>query len=411
MNEKALHKKSIYLIALCWLAYTCSYIGKLSYNANISQFINAYQVSKADAGMISSFFFFAYGAGQIVNGFMCKKYNIRYVIFAALLVASLMNVLVVIVPDFSIIKFLWLINGIAMSFLWTSLIRLLSETLKKEYLNKAIIAMGTTVATGTFIVYGISSILAVFQAFRITFYIAAALMTAVSLLWFFAFNRLVKPLRAECEMEEQTENSQVQTSQKRANGFIILVIVLAFFAVANNFIKDGLTAWTPNILKQLYQTPDWLSILLTLLLPVMAIGGSVVAVNVHKRTKHYVGTCAILYVGSALLIGMVLGFISTPALPVTVACLALVSCLMAGVNNVITSLVPLHLKTQMNAGKLAGILNGFCYLGSTISTYGLGAIADAFGWLAVFITLLAVCCVVIVIGLIYIVINRKNAKK
>lgn len=236
-------------------------------------------------------------------------------------------------------------------------------------------------------------------------------MSAVALLWFFAFRPLVDPLRAECETEEREQAEQAQAQTSGVNAFIVLIAILAAFAVANNFIKDGLTAWTPNILSQLYETPDWLSILLTLLLPVMAIGGSVVAVNVHKRTKNFVGSCAVLYIGSAILIGLVLGFISTPALPVTVACLALVSCLMAGVNNIVTSLVPLHLKSKINAGKLAGILNGFCYLGSTISTYGLGAIADGYGWLAVFITLLAVCCAVILVGVAYLLFTRKTANK
>ena len=51
--------------------------------------------------------------------------------------------------------------------------------------------------------------------------------------------------------------------------------------------------------------------------------------------------------------------------------------------------------------KLAGILNGFSYLGSTISTYGLGYIAEKWQWPAVFTTLLTVCGVIIVIGLSY----------
>lgn len=78
--------------------------------------------------MVSTFFFFDYGIGQIVNGILCKKYNIKYVVFTCLMVG---------------------------------------------------------VATGTFIVYGIS----------------------------------------------------------------------AFFAVVNNFVKDGLTAWTPDILSKLYAPP------------------------------------------------------------------------------------------------------------------------------------------------------------
>ena len=63
--------KSTLLIALCWLVYACSYIGKLSYSANINQIGEAFGVTYADAGMVATFFFFAYGIGQVVNGVLC----------------------------------------------------------------------------------------------------------------------------------------------------------------------------------------------------------------------------------------------------------------------------------------------------------------------------------------------------
>ena len=52
-------------------------------------------------------------------------------------------------------------------------------------------------------------------------------------------------------------------------------------------------------------------------------------------------------------------------------------------------MMPLRLKDRVNSGRMAGLLNGFCYLGSTVTSYGLGAIADGFGWASVFYVLLA----------------------
>ena len=77
IKEKDIKKYSYLLIALCWIVYACSYIGKLGYNANIIQIENAFQVSHAESGTVSSFFFFAYGAGQIINGLFCKRYNLK----------------------------------------------------------------------------------------------------------------------------------------------------------------------------------------------------------------------------------------------------------------------------------------------------------------------------------------------
>ena len=108
-------------------------------------------------------------------------------------------------------------------------------------------------------------------------------------------------LRRECEEEEKVEKESGERSvanisiTKAALG--LLICILAFFAVVNNFVKDGLTTWTPDILNALYGTQDWLSILLTLLLPLLAIPGTVFAVKVYNvvkrclyRNVHYVGS-------------------------------------------------------------------------------------------------------------------------
>lgn len=405
------------LILLCWLAYAASYVGKLSYNANISQFEANLGISHADAGMVSTFFFFAYGAGQVVNGILCKHYPIKPLIFSALAVASCMNILVVLVPSFAAIKFIWLVNGIAMSFLWTSLIRLLSETLDKRDIPRAVFLMGTTVATGTFVVYGLSAVFAALDAYRVTFFIAAVLMMAAALVWLIFFDRLVCPLRA-ARREERAEGEaalSVENADKRVGRikkYAFFFAVILSFAVANNFVKDGLTAWTPSMLSKLYHTPGWLSILLTLLLPVLAIAGAGVAMRLQARVKNFVATCTIFFAGSAVLVLAVILLLPTGMVAVTVACFAAISCMMAGVNNVITSMIPLHMKDEFNSGRMAGIINGFCYLGSTLSTYGLGLIADNLGWNAVFYVLLSIAAAVAVFGLIFAAIsyfcNRKK---
>lgn len=407
--------KSTLLLILCWVVYTCSYIGKLSYSANINQIGTAFDVSYAQTGMVSTFFFFAYGIGQIVNGLLCKRYQIKYVVFACLMVGSAMNLLVAFSPSFELIKYFWLVNGIVMSFLWPTLIRLLSETMKKSRTESAIVVMGTTVATGTFLVYGISALFAALNAYYLTFCVAAAFLITISIVWFFSYDGLVLPLRKECGEEEEAEKaaeSAAGTSNANLTKriLILLVCILAFFAVVNNFVKDGLTAWTPDILSSLYETPGWLSILLTLLLPLLAIPGTVFAVKLYNVVKNFIGTCTLMFLMSAILMGVVIAFlgVSSSTIVITVASFSLISALMSGIDNIIVSMVPLHLKGKMNSGRLAGVLNGFCYLGSTISSYGLGAVADNFGWMAVFYLLLGVTGLVILVGTVYHFISRKH---
>ena len=82
-------------------------------------------------------------------------------------------------------------------------------------------------------------------------------------------------------------------------------------------------------------------------------------------------------------------------------CLVIVNFLASSLNSLITSIFPIFMRGKVNSGFYAGILNGFCYLGSTISSYGLGYIADHFGWTAVFFVLIAFCVSVVMVWGVY----------
>lgn len=408
-SKKKVFNTTTLLIALCWVVYTCSYLGKLGYNANITQIENAYSLSHSTAGMVSTFFFFAYGIGQIINGIFCKKYNVRLVVFASLLISGLMNLLVGVSNDFAFIKYFWLINGAALSVLWPSLIRLLSETLDKANIGRAVVVMGTTVATGTFFVYGLSALFVALGAYETMFFLAGILLPLIALLWIFSYPKLVKQKTEEVAHEMQ---SQTELSHKKKLGWLwIPIIIIAVFAVFDNLVKDGLTTWVPMILKETYALPDYVSILLTMLLPILAIFGTSVAVLLHKKIKDFVMLCSLLFLVSVVCIGVVILCMPTGWFVVTLGCFGVVSCLMAGVNNIITSMVPLYWKEKLNAGLTAGVLNGCCYVGSTLSAYGLGLIADMGGWNAVFWLLFSLCVVAVSISACYGAINIVKRKK
>ena len=408
-NEKKVFNTTTLLIALCWIVYTCSYLGKLGYNANITQIENAYLLSHSTAGMVSTFFFFAYGIGQIINGIFCKKYNVRLVVFGCLLVSGLMNLLVGFSNNFAFIKYFWLINGAALSVLWPSLIRLLSETLDKENIGRAVVVMGTTVATGTFFVYGLSALFVALGAYEIMFFLAGILLPLIALLWIFSYPKLVKQ-----KTEEEAHEMQLSTElihKKKLGWLWISISILAVFAVFDNLVKDGLTTWVPMILKETYALPDYVSILLTMLLPILAIFGTSVAVWMHKKVKDFVMLCSLLFLVSAVCIGLVILCMPTGWFVVTLGCFGVVSCVMAGVNNIITSMMPLYWKEKLNAGLTAGVLNGCCYVGSTISAYGLGLIADMGGWNLVFWLLFSLCVIAVGISACYGAINIVRGKK
>lgn len=408
-RQKKTIDKNVVAIFLCWLVYTCSYIGKLGYNANITQIENAFAVTHAQSGSIGTAFFFAYGAGQIVNGLFCKKYNRRYAIFVALLISSVCNLSVPFIKTFSYLKYIWFLNGAALSCLWAVLAGFLSENLDEKYISKSVLVMGTTVACGTFIVYGLSALFVKMSVYKSIFYVAAVALPIVAVVWFFLYPSLCKTKERE-QISTDEQRKEILGESRKTDGRVILMIsLLGFFAVATNLIKDGITVWIPTMLKEIYSTPDYLSILLTLCLPLVAVFGTVVAVFLNKYIKSFVSLCGTLFLAAALAIVINLLFGGKSAI-ILIACLCVVSLVMSGTNNVITSMAPLTYRGG-NAGMIAGILNGCSYLGSTISSYGLGKTADSFGWDGVFLLLAAVsvlCCVISAAYTVIVAIRKKR---
>ena len=162
------------------------------------------------------------------------------------------------------------------------------------------------------------------------------------------------------------------------------------------------------ILKETYDLPDYASILLTLVLPILAIFGTGVAVFLRKKVNDFVVLCSVLFAIASAFIFITLLCLPTDLFLITLLAFGAVACTMSGVNNVITSMAPLYWKDKVNSGKIAGILNGFCYLGSTLSSYGLGLVSDMGGWNAVLILLLSLCILCVIMAVIYFAIKKSK---
>lgn len=62
-----------------------------------------------------------------------------------------------------------------------------------------------------------------------------------------------------------------------------------------------------------------------------------------------------------------------------------------GINLMLISRVPRHFTRYGKVSSVSGILNSATYVGSSLSTYGFGAVAEQAGWMQVVIIWIAVC--------------------
>lgn len=389
---------------VCALIYVSSYFGRHSYTSNITQIVAALGVSYSDTGLVSTMFFFAYGVGQFVHGIFCNKYSEKYVIPAVLAVSSIINLLVFFGIDFEIYKYLWLLNGCCLSVLWPFLVRILSKYLSGKAVPRGIVILSSSATVGYCLIYLFSAIFSALNAYKVSFLFSSLFLIATGIIWVVVYNRFglsKMGIKLDSEKIEAVKTS-IPTKSKSAKdaAFILLLIAMSIYAVTTNTIKDGLHVWVPSVLKDSFELPESMSTFLSLTLSIFGMFAAMLSVKIHAKVKNYLLEVELIAILAGGLVLAIIGLISTGHLILTLICFGAVALLMHTCCSTLTGIAPMELKDKMDSGALAGIMNGSCYVGSVISSYALGIIADNFGWISVFYFLLILSLIPAVILLV-----------
>lgn len=390
--------------------YVAAYVGRLNYSASMAEIIDALGIDYDQGGLVYSCFAITYGIGQLINGLLCKYYNPKYVIAGALCASATVNALMPISGDYRIMAGLWLVNGIAQSMLYSLIVRTISRNIKSGSISGAIYAMSSTVAVGTASAYGISALFVALGEWRITFFVSSCILILAAAVWVIIMTKIERA-KASGILEDDDAPvavSETNTARRGVSGaFIMMFVFVGITAVANGFIKDGVNNWLPKLLRDEFAVDDSLSIILTLLLPIFSILGSIVARKLYLKLKNHLLIDGIFY-GTAFFLALTV-FLIYPmrSVPLTMVLFIGLACMMAAINNVITSMVPLDNRDKMDSGLLAGVLDTLCYLGSATAGTLLGAIAKS-SWTNVLIILFVIAAIGAVFSLAFSFVSKKK---
>jgi sugar phosphate permease len=296
--EKSDKKQYLYII-LSFFAYLTLYSARYSYTANYNPIIGEYGVPRAEVGLVSTFFFFSYAVSLVINGFFCKHYPKRFVIPAAMFLSSACTVSIFLGIPFRFFKWVWLINGIAQSFMWPTLIQGLGECIEDKHVGKSTLAMSSTASLGILIATGLSSLFTAIKQYKLIFLVCAIMMTTVATIWLFSFNGLYEKRKEKIE-----KASKENRKSKLSRAILLPIIMLVLFAIITNLIYDGLRPWTPVLIKETFNFSDSKSVMLTLLLPVVTFALLFLNPFLFKKVKDLILMNGIWFTIVALLIAL-----------------------------------------------------------------------------------------------------------
>ncbi len=180
---------------------------------------------------------------------------------------------------------------------------------------------------------------------------------------------------------------------------VAALVPIALAIVCIGVMRDGIEAWAPSIVSDLYGLSASGSTASVALLPVFAVASMVGARALRRALGDEVrATLALFAIGLACAAALLAfgGRSLVAGLPL----LALLSASMHGANLMLVGELPGRFAGSGRVGMLSGLLNACVYVGAAVSIYGFAALHRHFaGWRPVFALWTAVLAAALVLCL------------
>ena len=176
-------------------------------------------------------------------------------------------------------------------------------------------------------------------------------------------------------------------------GWMLLPVVL------HGGLKDGVTSWVPSMIQNSFGVSPSFSAAVAAVLPLVNLTGAFGAGWLDRKFFHNeLRTVGALFSAAAVSL-LVLPLAVRYSLTGSVALLAVTTASMLGINTMFINVIPVRVGAHGGAAMISGMLNAITYFGAAATTWGIGSIAEGFGWNAVFMLCLGmtlpaliVCC-------------------
>ncbi len=380
----------------CFVAYASAYVARLNLSAALPNMMESMSLTDAQGGMFQTGFALIYAAGQLVNGSLVDKISARKYILIGTLASALCNFMVGSAQSYGVLLAGWCLNGVAQSMLWTPVVKMMATWFHGKARGRVSFGISMTLIVGHLTAWAIAGFMAAMFSWRLSFFIPAAVIGSMGVLAFLLLKD--KPTEADLAEELANEPQEAKTEAEPVRkvmpvkqmvlGTGLLLVLLC--CVGNGFVRDGVITWAPTIILSIGNNmPASASVIVSLIIPVLNFIGVLVGKRVYSRIGNNARRCVMLLmmVSSVLAILILVG---SKSMVLCALLLGLTCAATYGINPMLTTLIPMEYDRAGRVGMVAGVVDCFIYLGSSLAGIATGALSDAMGWSAVFITWCAV---------------------
>ena len=358
---------------LFMITYMVSYITRINYGAVISEMVEATSMSKSALSLALTGSFATYGAGQIISGICGDRFRPKKLVLYGLIATSLMNIIIPFCQSPILMLVVWSINGFAQACMWPPMVKLMVGLFDTATYSRASTMVSWGSSFGTIIIYLLSPVIIMVSGWRTLFFITGGCAVVMALVW----------LRCceEPNFEKPALTAKgVVADRKDAKFFTPLLVAIMFAIMLQGALRDGVTTWMPSFISETFRLSSEVSILSGVCLPIFSILSLRLALALYEKLPGNPVRCAAIIFALGAVAALVLSFVAEVSPIGSIACMALLTGSMHGVNLMLICMVPPFFQRKGNISTVSGVLNSCTYVGSAISTYGIALLSESAGW-------------------------------
>ncbi len=370
------------LVALCCAVYFTSYLTRKCFEASMLAICDATGLARSAAGLAGTATVALYGSGQFVTGWLADRLDPRRIVFAALLLTAACNAAMpAAAGSVAALVALNAVNGFAQAMFWPPLVKIVAANLTPERFKGAVFWINVAANVAVVAIFALVAGCVRFASWRLAFALTAAAALAVAALWSALIRSLAPASGSDGVARGRTKSRQRSIFRLLFAGGLLPV---AGAIICLGIMRDGIEAWAPGIVKDVYGLSTSGSTLSVVVLPVFAVASMAAARGLRRRLGDERKAAFALY-AVGLVCAVALFASGGATLAVGLPLLAILSATMHGANLMLIGELPGRFARSGCVGTVSGLLNAFVYVGAALSICGFPLLREQHaGWGIVF---------------------------
>lgn len=369
------------IVAVCFVTYACYYLGRVNLAVTVPALRAAFGWDKAAIGVIGTAFYWAYAAGQLVNGPLGDRLSPRRLVAAGLVASALLNLIFGSLGGaLPWLVALWALNGWAQATGWAPIIRTLSRWFEPAQRARVTALISPSYLVGHALSWTLAGTLTARLGWRYAYWVPGILLIGAAALWYLlARDRPPGPAGEKGERRNRNGARPLADLGVAWRGPMRWAAVVSLLS---GMVKEGLNLWGPTYLVEEHSLGVLGAALGGLLIPAAGIAGQIVTGRVQQRVARGRERPVVAGLGLVVALGAVALYVLAGgrSLIVALLMLALVAAGSHGMNGLLMASLPLSLGPGAPVSAVTGALNFGQYLGAGLGAALVGVLVDRFGW-------------------------------